>query len=307
MIIEKTARDFTKYRRELRFFSSARRALSEILHRLHQKQSYTLLLPGYIGYSPNEGSGIYDPVRQEGIPYIFYPVNRELQIEVKQLEQYLSQTPGQKVVLLVHYFGYPDYQLGEIVSLCRRYGAVIIEDAAHAFFTDFVDHACGNFGDFTIYSLHKMFPFEDGGMLKINSNLLSFDDNQTPALNPFDYDLYAIAEARKANARRWEELLEGCADEITILHKGVEDVTPQTFPVIVKNYDRTQLYFKLNESGFGAVSLYHTMIEPIRNGSFQDALWLSKHIINLPTHQDAECSSIDEMCSILIRTVQARK
>ena len=110
----------------------------------------------------------------------------------------------------------------------------------------------------------------------------------------FNYDFYDIACKRKENAILWYKL---CADNhnLEILHQGEFDVTPQTFPVIIKNYDRTQLYFELNEAGFGAVSLYHTLIEPLRTGAYDDALWLSKHIMNMPVHQDIEAGQIEAM------------
>lgn len=83
------------------------------------------------------------------------------------------------------------------------------------------------------------------------------------------------------------------------LHPFSEKITPQTFPVIVRNYDRDALYFKLNEAGFGAVSLYHTMIDPIQKGDYEEAVWLSKHIINLPVHQDVTEVQIEEMADTL--------
>ena len=301
MWIEKTAKQQTVFHRKLCFFESARAAFQMLLHRLNEQEPFTLLLPGYIGFSVNEGSGIYDPVVQENIPHLFYPMNRSLGIKVDTFEKLLQNTSGKKVVLLVHYFGYLDAQFENIVEICRKNNAIIIEDSAHALFTDFVDHRCGNYGDFSIYSLHKMFPFTGGGMLKINTPMFEFDSVDY-FINPlFDYDFYAIAKRRKANAKRWNELLSEHQDEIGILRPYSEDVTPQTFPVVLKNVDRNEMYFRLNEAGYGAVSLYHTMIQPIQNAAqFSDAVWLSQHIINLPVHQDVETERIDDMCAELL-------
>ncbi len=74
-------------------------------------------------------------------------------------------------------------------------------------------------------------------------------------------------------------------------------------PVVVSQYDRDALYLKLNEAGFGAVSLYHTMIDPIQKGDYKEAVWLSKHIINMPVHQDVTESQIQEMADMLFHLI----
>lgn len=168
MKIEKTALNAEANRKRLLFYDSAREAFKEILKEHKKKENITLLLPGYIGYSPREGSGIYDPVIETGISHAFYKVDADLKINLKSLEDSFKRISGKKMVLLVHYFGYPDLHIDEVVKVCRKYSVGIIEDAAHALYTDFVDHACGVYGDYVIYSLHKMLPLEKGGMLKIN-------------------------------------------------------------------------------------------------------------------------------------------
>ena len=289
MIIEKTARQVNTCRSPILFLNSAREGEEIILDYYCKKGNYTLLLPAYIGYSPREGSGIYDPVVTTGIKHSFYRINKDICIDINDLEKKLSEFGEKCIVLLVHYFGYPDPNLEKAAELCHRYSAVIIEDSAHALFTDFVDHSCGMYGDYILYSIHKMLPYEHGGILKVIDNknsILDVVQKGATSYSVFDYDFMEISRIRKRNAFLWKELIErDNFSKIHILRKNYESVTPQTFPITVDGYNRDALYFELNQAGFGAVSLYHTMIDPIKT-AYEDSVWISKHVMNLPVHQD---------------------
>lgn len=313
MIIEKTALKQQNEKNHIFYYDSARTAWKKLLLYLSRQREYKVLLPGYIGVSPKEGSGIYDPVAESGIRYGFYRMDGRLCIDTGDLEQKLNGCQ-KAAVLLVHYFGYPDKNIRKIVEICRSGNAIVVEDCAHAFYTDFIDHSCGGYGDYAIYSIHKMLPYNNGGFLKIRhlpdeQEYAFFSRDTMPSFSSvFEYDFYRIARARKRNAQLWENLLAGMEKQIEMLHikensTGM-DITPQTFPVLVKQYDRTKLYFELNQAGFGAVSLYHTLIDPlINNRRFEDAAWTSKHILNLPVHQDIVEGQIEQMCSMLLKNV----
>lgn len=302
MIIEKTALKEDRYYSPLYYLNSARQGEELILRHFVNAGEFILLLPAYIGYSANEGSGIYDPVVKLGIKHSFYRLNKDMSINIDDLKSKLSKDSVQKIVLLVHYFGYPDNNIEDVVEVCRKHGSIIIEDAAHALFSDYIDHKCGNYGDYVLYSIHKMLPYKSGGMLKVNNLEMDFEnefllekDLYMEYTGIYNYDFFEIAEKRKKNAKSWEELLKNSrCDRILPIKTGCNDITPQTYPVLIKGYDRTKLYFELNEAGFGAVSLYHTMIKPIQE-KFEDAVWLSKHIMNLPVHQDVRAGKIDRM------------
>lgn len=308
MGIEKIATKKTNYERKLFYYQSARKALKNILIGLLDKEKYNLLLPGYIGHSSREGSGIYDPVIETGIAHVFYKLDKQLRINITDLEEKLHYQ-GKKVVLLVHYFGIPDINYEKAIDLCRENGAVIIEDAAHALYTDFVDHCCGSKGDYAIYSIHKMLPFKTGGMLRVNTQLgneISFH-SETNKINVFDYDLYAISQARKRNTKKWDSLVRSSTmfpDVIEPIWQNNESNTYQTYPIVVRNSQRDELYFELNRQKFGAVSLYHEMIKPIKENRLEEALWLSEHILNLPVHQDVSETEIEEMFRLLERILK---
>lgn len=301
MIVEKTATQINNYKRKIIYYQNARTGFSRILKFLKEKyKDYTLLLPGYIGYSPREGSGIYDPIVENEISHIFYPIDPNINVIVDEYKKIIEGITNKIVVLLVHYFGYIDPNINQIVQIAKNNDAFIIEDCAHALYTDFIDNKCGNFSDVSIYSLHKMLPYEEGGMVRINNPKEIQLMNTDCYYNILEYDLKKIAEIRKENAKTIEnELLRTTGIRILRLVNDYENQTPQTYPIIIEEKDKNEIYHKLNEDGFGAVSLYHTMIENLRNDKFKTANIISTKILNLPVHQDAQKESIIQMCKKL--------
>lgn len=77
--------------------------------------------------------------------------------------------PETRLLFVNHEFGtvYPDME--HLVSL----GIPIIEDCCTNFFTRDKDNRIGSYGDFSVYSLTKMFPIQIGGLLVKNKNLVT--------------------------------------------------------------------------------------------------------------------------------------
>lgn len=146
------------------YYKNARSAFEDILLNLI-KEDITILLPAFIGFSPKEGSGIFDPILSTGIKYKFYKLNEEILIDIDSVKQLIAQAEGKLAMLVVHYWGYVDPQYKQIVHLCKKEGIIIIEDAAHAFFTEYYGNEICREADYVIYSLHKMFPV-GGGYVK---------------------------------------------------------------------------------------------------------------------------------------------
>lgn len=296
--IEKTAKDINNYKRKIIFYKSARQGFSEILKFLKNKYNeYTLLLPAYIGYSPNEGSGIYDPIIENGISHYFYLIDENINIDVNDYKNKLLKVKGQAVVLLVHYFGYVDPKIEEVVKIARDNNAIIIEDCAHALYTDYIDRSCGDYSDVSLYSLHKMLPYKDGGMVRINNPEVIQLNETDNYYNILEYDLRKIAKKRKKNTILIEQELKD-VQGIKILRKTTfyKNQTPQTYPILILNADKNEFYHKLNENGFGVVSLYHAMIKNLQKEEYNIANNLGSKILNLPVHQDCDEAALKEMC-----------
>lgn len=82
------------------------------------------------------------------------------------LEEGFKKYPNAKAVLFAHLYGTPA-MTDEITELCRRHGAVLIEDAAEALGSTYKGKACGSFGDFGVFSFNgnKIITTSGGGML----------------------------------------------------------------------------------------------------------------------------------------------
>ena len=106
----------------------------------------------------------------------------------------------------------------------------------------------------------------------------------------------SIATARRQNALYLLELLKPLAEKLTPLYSEIPTgVVPQSLPVLIHNTSRDKLYFTMNESGYGVVSLYHTLIQQIKAAEFSDSHWLSRRILNLPVHQDVSFKALEDM------------
>jgi len=75
-------------------------------------------------------------------------------------------TPRTKAILPVHYSGYA-HELDSVLQIARRHGLKVIEDAAHAFPSQYNGKAIGTIGDITCFSFYatKTITTGEGGMI----------------------------------------------------------------------------------------------------------------------------------------------
>ena len=87
------------------------------------------------------------------------------------IKEALRRNSDIKAIILVHYGGQAPVMTtsdGEgIIDICKKYNIKIIEDAAHAFPTKFMDRYIGSFGNVTCFSFYanKTITTGEGGML----------------------------------------------------------------------------------------------------------------------------------------------
>jgi dTDP-4-amino-4,6-dideoxygalactose transaminase len=88
----------------------------------------------------------------------------------KYLEEALIKYPNAKAVIVVHIYGL-SAQMDEIVTLCKKYNVILIEDAAESLGTTYKNKFTGTFGDFGILSFNgnKIITSSGGGMLLSNN------------------------------------------------------------------------------------------------------------------------------------------
>ncbi|MEN6372100.1 MAG: DegT/DnrJ/EryC1/StrS family aminotransferase [Armatimonadota bacterium] len=312
MSINKTPSRPNNYVRHFRAFANARSAFKVFLQAVSLKPEEIVLLPAYIGWSPNEGSGVLDPVSELNLKHAFYKMDSRLCIDVDDLERLLKTLPV-RVLVVIHYFGYVDPSYDEVMSIARRYGVVVLEDEAHAMFTDLIGGCSGRLGDACIFSLHKMLPVNDGGMLVVNDDYRGILDSvdhldsvKFKCKLPWQFDLERIANARVENAHRLQKLLEPLSGEIDLLRNDLPcGNVPQTYPIIIRNVSRDELYFEMNNAGFGVVSLYHTLVDSIHKHEFTESHRLSHVMLNLPVHQDVCPQDLYDMVNKLNEAIKA--
>lgn len=310
-VVSKTARDEGTALRPTLFYGSAREGMRDFLTHALDPASGGVLLPGFIGLSPHEGSGVLDPVNDVGARAGFYDLGDDLSVDLDDLRRALS-AERYSVIVVIHYFGRSEPRMEEIRAIADQHGASIVEDLAHGFFTANVAGRAGRVGDVALFSLHKMFPFGDGGMVQYpRTGLLTGQSSTRPDLAQrlLDYDWQAIADARRSIflelTTRLSALPERGRDFELIWPELADGDVPQTLPVRILGDGRDGIYFGMNGDGYGMVSLYHTLIESSR-GRFPALTRLSRHIINFPVHQDVRASDLDGMIASFQRQLHAR-
>lgn len=122
-----------------------------------------------------------NPIVYEGGEPVFIDTEPDTwNMDPVSLERAFQLYPDVKIVVLAHLYGVPA-KMEEIKSVCRRHGAIIIEDAAEAMGAGFhfsekeagetgQDKMCGSLGDFGAVSFNgnKIVTGSSGGMFVTN-------------------------------------------------------------------------------------------------------------------------------------------
>lgn len=96
------------------------------------------------------------------------------------VQEAINRHPEAKVLVVVHFGGQAaqmmDFEDGPgILSICKKHGLKILEDAAHAFPTRHAGKMVGSFGDATCFSFYanKTITTGEGGMLTTNDPVIA--------------------------------------------------------------------------------------------------------------------------------------
>ena len=112
-----------------------------------------------------------NPICYEGAIPVFIDSEYETwNMDPKALEKAFEIYPDTKYVMLVHLYGTPA-KIDEIVEICKKNNAILIEDAAESFGATYKGKQTGTFGTYNAISFNgnKIITGSAGGMLLTNS------------------------------------------------------------------------------------------------------------------------------------------
>jgi len=299
-MITKSPSDNINYIQNLIFTSAARVGFRHLLQNLNLKEEGKILLPAYIGITDREGSGVFDPIQEANTQFDFYAINRNLSIDLDDFSKKASSGEF-KLALIIHYFGFLQSDIKEVIKICKSNNLLLIEDCAHTLSGMYDGKLLGDYGDYSFFSIHKVLATETGGALKLNNTNFDIpvisEENERMDRETLEQflksDIHGISIKRRENYNYLLGLLSN-VDEIEVLYPKLEEgIVPMNFPIIVKNGKREKLYFKLIEKDITLIALYYRLIEEIDRNKFPISYEISDSILNLPIHQDITDQDLD--------------
>lgn len=113
------------------------------------------------------------PIIQLGLEPILCECDIDtLGVDIKHLE-YICKTESPSALIIVHALGFPN-KMDEIISICNRYGVILLEDSCESIGSTYKDKKTGSFGSmssFSFYFGHHMSTIE-GGMVSTDDDEL---------------------------------------------------------------------------------------------------------------------------------------
>ena len=147
-------------------FSSGTSALHGAMHASGLKQGDKALTTA-LTFVATPNSALYT-----GATVIFSDINETFCLDPDKAEEVIENNGGKvKVIAPVSFAGYP-FDIEPFKKLAKKYNAVLIEDASHAWGADRGDHKVGFDADMTTLSFHpvKHITTAEGGAVLTNSD-----------------------------------------------------------------------------------------------------------------------------------------
>jgi dTDP-4-amino-4,6-dideoxygalactose transaminase len=304
-MILKEPSDPSRYSAPRYFSSAARIGFRHLLRHLQYQQGARILLPSYIGYSHREGSGVLDPIEDLKIPFDFYRVDSDLSADLADIERLILHSRVSMVVV-IHYFGFPQPETDIIKRICSAHGIYLLEDCAHCTYSPGASCGPGWQGDFSLFSMHKTLPVRDGGILRINNRNLPLPPlDQQDRITPeslaviLNANIDQISKARISNYNLLLSLLPP-SPEYKVLFPSINPgVVPLNLPLLINKRDRLWVHQALLDLEIQTTALYYKLVDRISVSLFPESHAVSQKILNLPIHQDLEADDLSKMAASL--------
>jgi perosamine synthetase len=142
-------------------FALGRNAIYTVCESMGLKKGDVVLTPAF------DCDSTLTPFRVLGLTLEFYrsdPYTFEVDIE----DIKCRLTPKVKLLHIINHFGIPQ-PWDSLLELRKKTNIPILEDNAYSLFSKYKGRLFGSFGDFSVFSLYKMLPVIDGGMLRVNN------------------------------------------------------------------------------------------------------------------------------------------
>lgn len=107
-------------------------------------------------------------VRAGGVPVLVDSNPENWQLDVSQIESKI--TSRTKAIIVVHIYGHPA-DMDPIMDLARKYGLIVIEDAAEVHGAEYKGRICGGLADISTFSFYanKLVTTGEGGMVLVRT------------------------------------------------------------------------------------------------------------------------------------------
>lgn len=139
------------------YYAYGKVALRDGLRTVGYTESGNVLVPAYLP------DGVVEPLYDLGLEPRYYAIERDLGPDLEDLETRIDDWT--RAVMAVHYFGFPQPRLDDILSLAGERGLLVIDNSAHSPFSRRGSRLLGTFGDLGFTSLRKTLPLPDGALL----------------------------------------------------------------------------------------------------------------------------------------------
>lgn len=283
---------------------------------------------------PNSFIASVAAIEHVGATTIFVDVGPDHLIETELIEQAI--TSRTKAIMPVHLEG----KMADMVSINRiakKHGLLVIEDAAQAFGSKFLDYQPGNLSDVACFSFHPLKSLNaagDGGLIATNkyeliekvnifknhgqvsrnvSHTFGFvsrlDSLQAAVLNVKLDDLDSIINTRNLNAKSYEAFLINHNIQIPIIPAGVFH-SYHLYVIEIENRDHIQetlknvgIETKIHYPRLISDQIAYTSKYPEKKWNLPAAKKQCQKILSLPIHENLSTSQINYVCDQLVKNL----
>lgn len=116
-----------------------------------------------------------------GVKPVFYPVGRDWDVNPADVEALIG--PDTRALYLIHYAGFPG-PIRQMRALADFYNLPLIEDCALSLLSAGEGTPLGSTGDIAFYSIYKMLPVPNGGVMVLNGAMSGRAGELQPTQTP---------------------------------------------------------------------------------------------------------------------------